>query len=121
MELVELAKQFCGAESAEDAVLLEQFCAAEAERWRNRLRDGVTEADCGAAFSCAVALCAAADCLTARNGTEAAPSFTAGAVSVQGRSAAETEQAVHALRQLAEQLMCRYAALSDFSVRSVRG
>lgn len=116
-----LAAGFCGAESETELEQLAGFCSAEAAAWKRRLRENVSAADCGEVFVCAAALCGAADYLTAQNGVGKAASFSVGTVSIQGRSASDTQKAAQALRQLAEQLMRPFAVPQEFSFRSVRG
>lgn len=117
----QLAAGFCGAESEAELEQLTGFCEAELASWERRLRENLTPDDCWEVFSCAVALCGAADYLTAQNSAAPAVSFSAGSVSVQGRSAADAQQSVQALRQLAERLMRPFAVSQKFSFRSVRG
>ena len=114
-EVLTLALAVSGAGETETA-LLEALCAAAEGDWTARLQSGVTPEDCGAAFRCAAAYTAAAD-WTAGRGDEVS-SFTAGEVSVRGRSAAETAAG---LRQTASRLMAPYARSADFSFRGVRG
>lgn len=103
-----------------DRTLLEPLCAAAEEAWRRRLREDVTEEDCGEALLCAAAFTAAAD-LAAGRGGGAVAAFTAGDISVRGRGAAESASLSRDLRQTAEGLMAPYAAEADFCFRGVRG
>ena len=106
---LELAVAVSGAGEAERPAL-EQLCLARAAWWRGRLRPGVTEADCGAAFPCAVALSAAADL----GRCAAVSQFTVGELSVRCGEGGD------ALRTAGE-LMAPYAADGDFAFRRVRG
>ena len=63
-----------------DRTLLEPLCAAAEEAWRRRLREDVTEEDCGEALLCAAAFTAAADLAAGEGG---AASFSAGDISVK--------------------------------------
>ena len=113
-----LAQSVCGA-GADEAALLEALCGAAARRWRGRLREGLTAEDCGTAFACAAAFTAAADMMAGGGGDVA--SFTAGQVSVKGRTAAETAVLAGSLRQAAEELMAPYTEPGDFAFLGVPG
>ena len=63
--ILELAQAISGAGEAEQE-LLELLCGAAEQAWTKRLRDGLTEEDCGAAFRCAAAFTAAADLAAVR-------------------------------------------------------
>nr|WP_326186010.1 hypothetical protein [uncultured Oscillibacter sp.] len=115
--ILELARAVAGAGA--DEALLSALCGLAAERWRLRLRPGVTEEDCGGAFCCAAAYTAAADLAVSRGG-DGLESFTAGEVSVRLGTAARGAAGL-ALRQAAERLMAPYVEPEDFSFRSVRG
>lgn len=114
-KILELARGIAG-----ESELLEALCGAEESRWRARLRQGVSPEDCGEAFVCAAAFTAAAS-LTAGRGGDGVASFTAGEVSVKGRSTAENAGAARAMRQAAEELMAPYTEAADFAFRGVRG
>ena len=115
--ILTLAASLTGA-SADEAALLGALCTAEEQGWTARLPEGTTADSCGDAYLCACALCAAAGLLTARQGSGAASSFTAGSVSVSGCEAGA--EAAAALRAQAERLMAAYARADDFAVRGVR-
>ena len=117
--ILELARGISGAGESELG-LLEALCRAAQQSWRMRLRAGVSETDCGEALCCAAAFTAAAD-LTAGRGGGAVSGFTAGAVSIQGRSASDGAALALALRQTAERLMAPYAEAANLSFRGVRG
>lgn len=106
--------------SDEDEPLLKSLCQSAEEAWTARLRDGISPADCKGAFPCAVAFTAAAHLAAARsNGTVA--SFSAGSVSVQGRSCAEQCALRDGLRQTAEQLMAPFVSPSAACLRRTPG
>ncbi|MEG1917151.1 MAG: hypothetical protein RR092_00720, partial [Oscillospiraceae bacterium] len=88
-QILALAKMLAGAEETETQLLTLLCTSAEAEL-TGRLQ-GVTPADCGSSFPCAVAYWAAAGLLGSR--VEEGASFSAGAVSVKARGAAETRAA----------------------------
>lgn len=115
-----LAQNLTGAEETELA-LLKLLCTAAEQVWAERLRPGMTSAECGDAFPCAAAFTAAADLLAGRGAGTAVSSFTAGTVSVSERSAGETAAAAKALREEAEGLMAPYVTAEDFAFRGVRG
>lgn len=116
--IVALAARLVGLEEA-DTALLEPLCAAARQRWIARLRQGVTEEDCGEALSCAAAFSAAAE--AAGTGDGGVTSFKAGEVSVQGRTAAESAALSAALRAAAEELMAPYAQTGSFAFLGVSG
>lgn len=116
--IMELARTVAGPQA--DEALLNILCGLAAERWRLRLRPGVTAEDCGDAFCCAAAYTAAAD-LAASRGGDGLESFTAGAVSVRLGTAAERGEAGLALRRAAERLMAPYVEPGDFSFKGVPG
>ena len=113
-----LAQTVSGA-GENDAALLEALCGAAIRRWKGRLREGLTAEECGTAFICAAAFTAAAD-LTA-GGDGGVASFTAGEVSLKGRTAAETAALAGSLRQTAEELMAPYTVPGDFAFLGVPG
>lgn len=117
--ILKLAKAVSGAGAAEEE-LLELLCEAAEQMWASRLRDGVTAADCGAAFPCAAAFTAAADLAAGRDGGPVS-AFTAGAISVSAKGNGEGAKAAAELRQTAERLMADYARSNDFSFKGVRG
>ncbi len=100
--------------------LLEMLCEAAAGFWTKRLRDGVSAEDCAAAFCCAAAFTAAADLLTGRQG-DGVRGFTAGELSIQIRSGADTAVMAEGLRQTAERIMAPYGVERDFAFLGVRG
>ena len=118
-KILELAKGISGAGDGELA-LLSALCTAAEQAWRARLRADVAPENCGEAFCCAAAFTAAADLTAGRDGG-AVSGFTAGAVSIQGRSVSDGAALAAALRQTAERLMAPYAEAVDFSFRGVRG
>lgn len=118
--ILSLALNLTGAAETEQS-LLELLCTAAEQEWEERLREGVTPTDCGDAYLCAAAFTAAADLLTSRGTRDAFSSFTAGAVSVSGKSAAETVAAATALRNLAARLMAPYTVEDAFCFRGVNG
>ena len=113
-----LAETVSGA-GEDEATLLVALCGAAIRRWRGRLREGLTAEDCGTAFACAAAFTAAADMMAGGGGD--VESFTAGQVSVKGRTAAETAALAASLRRAAEELMAPYTAPGDFAFLGVRG
>lgn len=118
--IVALAARLAGLEEA-DTALLEPLCAAARQRWIDRLRQGVTEEDCGEALSCAAAFSAAAQAVSGAGSTGGVTSFKAGEVSVQGRTAAESAALSEALRAAAEELMAPYARTGSFAFGGVDG
>lgn len=118
--IVALAARLAGLEEA-DTALLEPLCAAARQRWIDRLRQGVTEEDCGEALSCAAAFSAAAQAVSGADSTGGVTSFKAGEVSVQGRTAAESAALSEALRAAAEELMAPYARTGSFAFWGVDG
>ena len=118
--IVALAARLAGLEEA-DTALLEPLCAAARQRWIDRLRQGVTEEDCGEALSCAAAISAAAQAVSGAGSTGGVTSFKAGEVSVQGRTAAESAALSEALRAAAEELMAPYARTGSFAFWGVDG
>lgn len=117
-KILELARQLSGA-TEQRRPLLEALCAAAAQRWRERLREGVELDACREAFSCAAAFSAAAALQEGGSGEMAA--FTAGDLSIRGRTAAESAALAAALRKTAEELMAPYALPEDFAFQGVRG
>lgn len=98
-----------------DRTLLEPLCAAAEEAWRRRLREDVTEEDCGEALPCAAAFTAAADLAAGEGG---AASFSAGDISVKldgGLRRAES------LRQTAERLMEPFVRAKELWAQGVEG
>ena len=119
-DILTLAGMVSGAGEAEQE-LLKALCSAARQRWGLRLRQGMTEEDCGTAFACAVAFTAAADLLTGGRNSGEVSSFTAGEISIKAASSAERSGKAEALRQTAERLMAPYAESDDFSFKGVRG
>ena len=117
--ILTLAKALSGAGEDEEP-LLGSLCLAAEARWKGRLRPGVTVEDCGEAFPCAAAFTAAADLATARD-CGGVSGFTAGSVSVQARSPAETGTQAAELRRTAWRLMAPFAVPGDFAFQGVRG
>ena len=113
-----LALAATGAGESEKAAL-DALCRAAERAWETRLREGVAAEDCGTAFPCAAAFTAAADLAAGRGGETAA--FTAGAVSVRQRGAAENAALAGGLRKAAERLMAPYTEPGDFCFRGVQG
>ena len=116
--ILTLATAAAGA-GEQDETLLETLCRAAETYWRGRLRTGVTAEDCGEAFPCAAAFTAAADLAAGQGG--GIESFTAGSVSVQARSPAETGTQAAELRRTAWRLMAPFAVPGDFAFQGVRG
>lgn len=100
--------------------LLGMLCTAAEGEWAAQLRTGITPADCGDVFLCAAAFTAAANLLSGRSGGSVVSSFTAGSISASEKSAAETNTAAAALRNLAVRLMAPYTAEDSFCFRGVR-
>ena len=98
--------------------LLSALCDAAEAEWNARLRDGMTAADCGETFCCAVAFTAAAN-LAAGQSSDVA-SFTAGEISVKGQSGKECAARAAALRETAERMMAPYAKPVDFCFKGVQ-
>lgn len=117
-EIIALTRTISGAAETEEA-LLELLCTAAEEALTKRLREGLSAADCGAAFRCAAAFTAAAGLSGARE--DGVSSFTAGAVSVSARGAADTAALAAGLRDWAEQLMAPYVTEGGFAFCGVRG
>ena len=117
--ILTLAKVLTAAGEDEEP-LLEALCQAAEQQWERRLRPGVTAEDCGEAFPCAAAFTAAADLAAARSADQVS-GFTAGSVSVQARSPAETGTQAAELRRTAWRLMEPFAVPGDFAFQGVRG
>lgn len=113
-----LAAELCGVKV--ETPLLQAICAAEETRWSKKLPQGMTAAECGSAFLCAVAFSAAAHYMTAQMAGEPA-SFTAGEVTVKGRSAAEQATLAKELRYAADRLMAPYLGTSHICFKGVTG
>lgn len=106
-----MAKAVSGAGESEEAVL-DALCAAALERWRLRLRDGVSPGCCGEALVCAAAFSAAADLAAGRSGISA---FSAGAISVKLHGAGTPGE----LRKTAERLMEPFTAQDEIFLQGV--
>ena len=117
--IVALAARLAGLEET-DTALLEPLCAAARARWIARLRQGVTEEDCGKTLCCAAAFSAAAEAVSGASGDGGVTSFKAGEVSVQGRTAASAALSA-ALRSAAEELMAPFARTGSFAFLGVDG
>ena len=65
--IVALAARLAGLEET-DTALLEPLCDAALQRWIDRLRQGVTEENCGQTLPCAAAFSAAAEAVAAAGG-----------------------------------------------------
>lgn len=115
--ILELALAAAGGGEAEET-LLEPLCAAAEAGWRNRLRRGVTEADCGEALLCAAAFTAAADLAAGEGGVA---SFSAGDVSVSLGSGGDRAKRAESLRQAAERLMEPFVRAEGLWARGVKG
>ena len=63
-EILAIAKELSRARQSEESVL-EKLCEAACAEVRSRLREGIGEEDCAAAFTCACAWLAAAGLLAA--------------------------------------------------------
>lgn len=98
--------------------LAETLSGAAEALWRGRLKEDVTEADCGEALLCAAAFTVAADLLAGGGGIAA---FTAGDLSVKGPSGGERLASAQALREAAERLMAPYALPGDICLKGVGG
>lgn len=118
--IVALAARLAGLEET-DTALLEPLCTAARARWIARLRQGVTEEDCGKTLCCAAAFSAAAEAVSGAGSTGGMTSFKAGEVSVQGRTAAESAALSAALRSAAEELMAPFARIGSFAFWGVDG
>ena len=101
-----------------DRTLLEPLCAAAEEAWRRRLREDVTEEDCGEALPCAAAFTAAADLAAAEGG---AASFSAGDLSVSLGGGQDRARRAEALRQTAERLMEPFVRAAGLWAQGVEG
>ena len=101
-----------------DRTLLEPLCAAAEEAWRRRLREDVTEEDCGEALPCAAAFTAAADLAAAEGG---AASFSAGDISVSLGGVQDRARRAESLRQAAEGLMEPFVRAAGLWAQGVEG
>ena len=119
-EILSLAKTLSGA-SEQESELLETLCAAAEDSLRTKLRQGITQQSCAAAYPCAAAMLAAASLLECRGGQGGFSSFTAGTVSVSGMSATETGASADRLRREAWRLMEPYVNDEGFLFCGVRG
>jgi len=118
-KIVALAKQITGA-GDEELSLLETLCKAAETYWTLRLRTDITPADCSEAFCCAAAFTAAANLHAGKSGDGVA-SFTAGEVSIKGKTSGERADDTAALRQTAERLMTLYTMPAAFHFKGVQG
>jgi len=100
--------------------LLKALCIAAETAWMARLREGVAAENCGEAFCCAVAFTAAADFSVGRS-CDGVASFTAGEISIKGKTGTEGAAQAAALRKTAERLMEPYAIPEEFCFKGVRG
>jgi hypothetical protein len=116
-QVMKLAQAMAG-EAAEDT--LEALCHGAEALWEQRLKQGVTAADCGWAFVCAAALSAAA-ALSGGRGAAGVSSFTAGDVTVRSAGGADTAAAAAAMADQAERLMAPYVDRDDFAFCGVKG
>ncbi len=112
-----LALALAAAGGAADQTLLESLCLAAERAWLDRLREGLTAADCGEALPCAAAFTAAAD-LAAGEGVA---SFSAGDVSVSLESGGDRTRRAERLRQAAEWLMEPYVRAAGLWAQGVEG
>lgn len=100
-----------------DRMLLAALCAVAEDAWLARLREGVTEEDCGEALPCAAAFTAAADLAAGEGG---AASFSAGDISVKLDGGLRARRA-ESLRQAAERLMEPFVRAEGLWARGVEG
>ena len=114
-----LAKIFLGEEIEEpQEEALKALCGEALSWWKSRLRDDITQADCGEALALAAAWRALAGFV---QGSAPAPlSFRAGDISVSA-GAGQQERSPRALLDLGEQVMQNFVTDKDFSFRGVRG
>ena len=117
--ILALAIGVAGADESEQE-LLKALCVAAEAAWVARLREGITAENCGEAFCCAVAFTAAADFSVGRSCNGVA-SFTAGEISIKGKTGAEGAAQAAALRQTAERLMAPYTVPEGVCFKGVRG
>lgn len=119
-EILAIAKELSRARQSEESVL-EKLCEAACAEVRGRLREGIDEEDCAAAFTCACAWLAAAGLLAARGGGEEIASLRAGDVSVTTRTGNECGESAGCLRRQAWELMAPYVTDSGFCFCGVQG
>ena len=118
-KILALAKQITGASEA-DLSLLETLCKAAETYWTLRLRTAFTPAGCSEAFCCAAAFTAAANLHAGKSG-DGVGSFTAGNVSIKGKTGGERADDAAILRQTAERLMVPYTMPPAFHFKGVPG
>ena len=103
-EILAAARELAGRAMTDgEEKILSVLCAGELGAWRGRLREGVTEEDCG-------------DALTGR-----VVSFSAGDLSVRETEGQTAEESANALRRQAERLMAPYARDEGFAFWEVEG
>lgn len=116
--ILELAEAMTGP-SEEERPLLEALCTAAETAAAERLKEGLTPADCGCTYLCAAAMLAAAGLLPCREsgGTE---QFTAGDVTVRSGGSDGCEAGA-SLRRHAAILMADYWEDDGFAFVGVKG
>ena len=114
---VQLAMTLAG---DEDQQKMQCLCDAAQAQLSARLREGVTAEDCGGAFPCAVAWLALALRALEEGGREDCASFTAGDLSIHGKTAAEGERLSATLRREAYLLLQPWLKDENFAFRSVK-
>ena len=113
-EILAAARELAGRAMTDgEEKILSVLCAGELGAWRGRLREGVTEEDCG-------------DALTAmetawEHGSGRVVSFSAGDLSVRETEGQTAEESANALRRQAERLMAPYARDEGFAFWEVEG
>lgn len=112
-QILALAMALGGVESGP---ALEELCLAARRELADRLKDGVSEEDCGPAFAVAAAWLALAGLYAGQGEAE---SFTAGELTV--RTGNDGQARAQALRAQAEQLMSPYLKDRGFAFLGVRG
>ena len=121
-EILAAARELAGRAMTDgEEKILSVLCAGELGAWRGRLREGVTEEDCGDALTVACAWGALAAMETAwEQGSGRVVSFSAGDLSVRETEGQTAEESANALRRQAERLMAPYLA-DGFAFRGVLG
>lgn len=117
-QIIQLAETIVQPSEAEQPLLTALCAAAETELTR-RLREGLSQEDCGSAFPCAASLLAAAGILPCRIGGDV-EQFSAGDVSLRTGGSRVCETAA-AMRRQAASMMADYWEDGTFAFWGVQG
>ena len=115
-EILAAARELAGRAMTDgEEKILSVLCAGELGAWRGRLREGVTEEDCGDALTVACAWGALAAMETAWEHGSGRD------LSVRETEGQTAEESANALRRQAERLMAPYARDEGFAFWEVEG